>query len=119
MTESAHKHAYSVSEDLKYAVREAIEIIGNEAVKQLKQQAQDAKTGFYSGTDPEELTIQCLRMIYRLLFMFYIEARPELGYVPMKSDVYLKGYSLEALRDLELVQLNDPKSRRDFILTRP
>ena len=26
-------------------------------------------------------------MIYRLLFMFYIEARPELGYVPMKSDV--------------------------------
>ena len=54
LDESAHKHAYGVSEDLKYAVREAIEIIGNEAVKQLKQQAQDAKTGFYSGTDPED-----------------------------------------------------------------
>ena len=42
-------------------------------------------------------------MVYRLLFMFYIEARPELGYVPInKSEVYLKGYSLESLRDLEL-----------------
>ena len=37
--------------------------------------------------------------------MFYIEARPELGYVPIRDETYLKGYSLEALRDLELVQL--------------
>ena len=51
-------------------------------------------------------------MVYRLLFMFYIEARPELGYVPIqKSDVYLRGYSLESLRELELVTLNDPASR--------
>jgi hypothetical protein len=35
--------------------------------------------------------------VYRLLFMFYIEARPELGYVPInKSEIYLKGYSLRA-----------------------
>jgi hypothetical protein len=51
-------------------------------------------------------------LVYRLLFMFYIEARPELGYVPIqKSEVYLKGYSLESLRDLELQPLNTPHAR--------
>ena len=32
LDENAHKHAYGVSEDLKYALREAIELIGNEAI---------------------------------------------------------------------------------------
>jgi hypothetical protein len=51
-------------------------------------------------------------MVYRLLFMFYIEARPELGYVPIsKSEVYLKGYSLESLRELEMQPLNTPHAR--------
>jgi hypothetical protein len=55
---------------------------------------------------PGDLSLECLRMVYRLLFMFYIEARPELGYVPIaKSEVYLKGYSLESLRDLEMQPL--------------
>ena len=50
--------------------------------------------------------------MYRLLFMFYIEARPELGYVPIRtSEVYLKGYSLESLRDLELTPLHTPQAR--------
>jgi hypothetical protein len=112
LDENAHKHAYGVSEDLKYALREGIELLGNEAVRQLKQQAIEAKTGFYSGVSQDQLTLECLRLVYRLLFMFYIEARPELGYVPIQnSDVYLKGYSLESLRDLELVALNDETSR--------
>ena len=61
---------------------------------------------------PGELSLECLRLVYRLLFMFYIEARPELGYVPIrKSEIYLKGYSLESLRDLELTPLNTPHAR--------
>jgi hypothetical protein len=31
LAENSHKHAYSVSADLKYAVREAVELLGNEA----------------------------------------------------------------------------------------
>ncbi|CAI06257.1 N6 adenine-specific DNA methyltransferase [Aromatoleum aromaticum EbN1] len=115
LDENAHKHAYGVSEDLKYALREAIELLGNEAVRQLRQKAQDAKQGFYSGkdaVDAGELSLEALRMVYRLLFMFYIEARPELGYVPIqKSEIYAKGYSLESLRDLELTALNTPAAR--------
>jgi hypothetical protein len=115
LDENAHKHAFGVSEDLKHALREAIELLGNEAASQLRQQASDANKGFFSGKnqlDPADLSLECLRMVYRLLFMFYIEARPELGYVPIaKSEVYLKGYSLESLRDLELKNLNTPQAR--------
>jgi hypothetical protein len=115
LDENAHKHAFGVSEDLKYAIRVAIEVLGNEAVGQLRQQAVEAKRGFFSGKDeldPEQLSLECLRLLYRLLFMFYIEARPELGYVPIRtSEVYLKGYSLESLRDLELTPLHTPQAR--------
>lgn len=115
LDENAHKHAFGVSEDLKHALREAIELLGNEAANQLRQQASDSKKGFFSGIDqldPADLSLECLRMVYRLLFMFYIEARPELGYVPIaKSEVYLKGYSLESLRELENKKLLTPASR--------
>lgn len=115
LDENAHKHAFGVSEDLKYALREAIEILGNEAARQLDEQASGSKKSIYSGQyklDASQLSLESLRMVYRLLFMFYIEARPELGYVPIqKSEVYLKGYSLESLRDLELQPLPTPQAR--------
>lgn len=111
LEENAHKHAFGVSEDLKYALREAIELLGNEAASQLIQRKDISYTG-KSALDAEQLSLECLRTVYRLLFMFYIEARPELGYVPIqKSEIYLKGYSLEALRDLETVALNTPQAR--------
>jgi hypothetical protein len=115
LDENAHKHACGVSEDLKYALREAIELLGNEAARQLRALAVEAKKGFFSGKDQldaADLSLECLRLVYRLLFMFYIEARPELGYVPIaRSEVYLKGYSLESLRDLERQPLNTPHAR--------
>ena len=115
LDENAHKHAFGVSEDLKYALREAIELLGNEAARQLDEQASGSKKSVYSGQyklDPGQLSLECLRLVYRLLFMFYIEARPELGYVPIaRSEVYLKGYSLESLRDLELQPLSSPQAR--------
>ncbi|MDD2744149.1 MAG: hypothetical protein PHV02_17950 [Rhodocyclaceae bacterium] len=88
LDENAHKHAFGVSEDLKYALRSAIELLGNEAANQLRQLAADQGKGFYSGKDAldaEQLSLECLRLVYRLLFMFYIEARPELGYVPIQG----------------------------------
>lgn len=49
--------------------------------------------------------------MYRLLFLFYIEARPELGFVPLKSEAFRLGYSLESLRELEMVQLTTQEAR--------
>lgn len=117
LDERAHKHAYEVSEDLKYALREGIELLGNEAARQLIERARSRKEGIYSGQfDPEQLSRECLRTMYRLLFLFYIEARPELGYAPVDSSVYLSGYSLEGLRQLELTPLTSERERQGSFL---
>jgi hypothetical protein len=96
LDENSHKHAFSVSEDLKYSAREAVELIGNEALWFYKEK--HLRT--YEDDVAKDLTRECLRYLYRLLFLFYVEARPELGYAPMKSEEYRTGYSLEALRDV-------------------
>lgn len=110
LDENAHKHAYGVSEDLKYALRESIELLGNEAAKQLIQRRDIGYTG-KSALDPDQLSVECLRYMYRLLFLFYIEARPELGYAPVNNPVYLTGYSLESLRELEMVPLTSEREQ--------
>ena len=38
--------------------------------------------------------------MYRMLFVLFIESRPELGYAPIKAQSYYSGYSLESLRDI-------------------
>ncbi|MBI9088302.1 MAG: hypothetical protein JEZ12_03740 [Desulfobacterium sp.] len=109
LDENAHKHAFGVSEDLKYALRESIELLGNEAVYYMMEVQ---KTGVFKGRlDENQLSLECLRYMYRLLFLFYIEARPELGFVPVKSHAYQSGYSLESLRDLEMIQLSTEESQ--------
>ena len=115
LDENSHKHAFAVSEDLKYALREAIEAIGNEAIRYLREVRKDK---VYNLDDElaGELGLECLRYMYRLLFLFYIEARPDLGYAPMNSDAYRMGYSLEHLRDLEMVPLNSEESLDGFYL---
>lgn len=115
LDENSHKHAFAVSDDLKYALRQAIELLGNEAAAQLIEQARDRKEGIYSGShalDPDQLSRECLRYMYRMLFLFYIEARPELGYLPAQDETWRTGYSLESLRDLESVRLTTEESRR-------
>ena len=110
LDENSHKHAFAVSNDLKYALRESIELIGNEAIRYLTEVH---KERIYHRDDDlaENLGLEALRYMYRLLFLFYIEARPELGYAPLNSEAYRKGYSLEHLRDLELVRLTSGESQ--------
>ena len=115
LDENSHKHAFAVSEDLKYALREAIEAIGNEAIRYLR----DVRKDKVYDLDDElagELGLECLRYMYRLLFLFYIEARPDLGYAPMNADAYRMGYSLERLRDLEMVPLHSEEALDGFYL---
>jgi hypothetical protein len=110
LDENSHKHAYSVSGDLKHGVRRAVELLANEAVW-YRREVQ--KQGVFNEEElAGKLTTESLTWLYRLLFLFYIEARgSELGTVPMQSDAYRKGYSLEGLRDLELVPLTTEHAR--------
>ncbi len=112
LDENSHKHAFAVSEDLKYSLRKAIELLGNEAVWFLREKAHEK---IYGRDMAGQLTRECLRYMYRMLFLFYIEARPELEYLPdKKSKEYHKGYSLESLRELEMVQLTTDESKNGF-----
>lgn len=107
---NSHKHAYGVSTDLKYALREAIELIGNEAIR-YKREVSKEKVFDRNDLDlAAQLSEECLVFMYRLLFLFYLEARPELGYAPIQAAAYLKGYSLEHLRDLEKLSLQTPEA---------
>jgi hypothetical protein len=105
IAEESHRHANAVTTSLKATMREAIEILGNEVI---------AVTGgrFQGRTiDEKALTLEALRGMYRLLFLFYVEARQDLGFAPLKVAAYRKGYSLEGLRELETVVL---KTREDL-----
>jgi hypothetical protein len=113
LDENSHKHAFSVSEDLKYSAREAVELLGNEAVWYLREVL---KEGIYGKDLAQQLTRECLRYLYRLLFLFYVEARPELGYAPMNSEEYLTGYSLESLRDAAELEISTEEDRNGFFL---
>ena len=117
LDDNSHKHAFAVSVDLKYALRESIELIGNETIWYLREVARDR---VYRHDDDEalagELGLQALRYMYRLLFLFYIEARPDLGYAPIEAEAYRKGYGLERLRDLEMVRLTSEESLDGYYL---
>ena len=118
LDEKSHKHAFAVSTDLKKGVRKAVELLANEVVHYWKDVRRDGvyqkeKDGkLEQQIDPEKLKRECLMWLYRLLFLFYAEARgKELGVVPMDSTTYRLGYSLESLRDLELVPLHTERAR--------
>ena len=105
LDEQSRKHASGVSQDLKYALRESIEILGNEIIYDMS--TRQGKNLIAEPVDAEKLTIECLRYMYRMLFVLFIEARPELGYAPINEQVYASGYSLESLRDIAESVRND------------
>ena len=118
LDENSHRHAFSVSEDLKDAVRECVELLGNEAVHYIREVRKEAVFSTPDKKLEDELTRGCLRYLYRLLFIHYLEARPELGYLPVKSEDYLKGYSLESLRDLEMASLESDRDKNGLFFDR-
>lgn len=98
LDEQSQKNASGVSQDLKYALRESIELLGNEVLYDMKTRL--GRDLDVNPVDAGRLTLECLRYMYRMLFVLFIEARPELGYAPIKAQSYYSGYSLESLRDI-------------------
>lgn len=98
LDEQSQKNASGVSQDLKYALRESIELLGNEVLYDMSHRlSRDLDA---DPVDAGQLTLECLRYMYRMLFVLFIESRPELGYAPMKAQSYSSAYSLESLREI-------------------
>ena len=121
--EESYKNAYEVTKDLKEGVILAVETLANEALYYMKNIVNrpfgkyNKETDTYDETDDDfeaEVKDDCLTIIYRLLFLFYAESREELEILPVGDEVYKHGYSLESLRDLEMVRLNSQESRDGY-----
>ena len=119
LEEEAQRNANAVTSSLKRTVRDAIEILGQEVL--------DVTEGKYPSNFPEasrrgvwidgpELSRECLRYMYRLLFLFYAEANPRLNLLDLRNPLYATGYSLEALRELESVPLRTTADRTGSFL---
>lgn len=96
-TKDSIKHAVGVSADLREGLRIAVELIGGAVID-----ARRAAGQMVEGDDelPGELTRQSLRFLYRILFLLYAEARPELGILPVGAAEYGSGYGLDRFREL-------------------
>jgi len=105
--EDSAAHTVGVSKDLREGVRASIEIIANEVVQR------HAARGL--GPLPQEqaqpLALQALRYIYRIIFLLYAEASPELGVLPVGAAEYDAGYGLDRLRELALTELHEESAR--------
>lgn len=99
--EASIRHTVGVSQDLREGVRESIEIIANEVIARRRARG----LGPLPADRAQPLAMQSLRFIYRVLFLLYAEASPELGVLPVGAPEYENGYSLDRLRDLLLVEL--------------
>lgn len=105
--EESVKHTVGVSKDLRDGVRLSIEIIANEVVTRRRDKGLDP----LPAAEANELAKQALRFLYRILFLLYAEASPELGVLPVGAPEYDAGYSLDRLRELVQVELATPRAR--------
>ena len=113
IAEEAFKNTYEVTKDLKNGVIKAVELLANEAIyykrNVLHEEFDETDESFAAAVKDD-----CLTIIYRLLFIFYAEARPEIGILPMDDPAYAKGYSLDILRDLEQTPLRSQQSQNSY-----
>jgi hypothetical protein len=115
LEEEAQRNANAVTTSLKRTVRDAIEILGQEV---LDVTGGKFPTGPKRGVwiDGPTLSLECLRYMYRLLFLLYAESNPRLRILDLKDPLYASGYSMEALRDLESVRLRTPQEKNGSYL---
>ncbi len=119
LEEEAQRNANAVTSSLKKTVRDAIELLGQEVLEVTEGKfpsnfpIKSKRSVWIEGPD---LSRECLRYMYRLLFMFYAEANPRLSLLDLKNPIYSSGYSLEGLRDLESVPLRTTADRTGTFL---
>ena len=104
--EDSINHTVGVSQDLREGVRLSIEIIANDVV--MRRAVQGLMP--LPDSEAQPLAKQSLRFLYRILFLLYAEASPELAVLPTGAPEYEQGYSLDRLRDLIQTPLTSPQA---------
>ena len=104
--EDSVKHTVGVSKDLREGIRLSIELIANEVVNRRAEQKLTL-----DGINGQELAKHSLRFLYRILFLLYAEASPEMRVLPTGAPEYGEGYGLDRLRELTLTELVSPQAQ--------
>ncbi|WP_346535594.1 type II restriction endonuclease subunit M [Micromonospora sp. DPT] len=97
LVDTGRKHAVSVSKELREALRQSVELIAQEILNRINEQAADPDD--LGDNLARRLTEQSLRYLYRVLFLLYAEARPDLGILPSRDEAYQSGYGLGRLAE--------------------
>ncbi|MHA7291508.1 Eco57I restriction-modification methylase domain-containing protein [Arthrobacter sp. MDT3-24] len=105
--ESSVKHTVGVSKDLREGIRLSIEIIANDVLTR-----RTAAGLPNDDVDGQSLAKQSLRFLYRILFLLYAEASPEMGVIPVGDEQYDQGYGLDRIRELVLNPITSEKAKR-------
>lgn len=108
LVERAANESAGVSKDLRYGIRRSVELLAKTVVSDMRHRQRAA----WRSLDPDDITRQCLRYLYRIIVLLYAEARPELGILPAHDTDYLDGYSLARLRDASLVKLQSEQAQK-------
>ncbi|MCW6003760.1 class I SAM-dependent DNA methyltransferase [Micromonospora sp. CPCC 205371] len=96
----SRQHAVGVSSELREGLRVSVELIANEVLDRIRQAGHQPQEIMELDDLAKELGREALRYLYRILFLLYAEARPELGVLPVNDPEYVEGYSLARLGDL-------------------
>ncbi|MFJ4939645.1 class I SAM-dependent DNA methyltransferase [Streptomyces pseudovenezuelae] len=117
LVDKSTKHAVGVSSELRDGLRLSVELIAGEVLARLRDQGVRPE-GIGELSDlGKQLTRESLRYLYRILFLLYAEARPELGILPADYPEYQQGYGLGRLGELIAERdLVDEKSRQGTYL---
>ena len=109
--EDSRQHSVKVSESLRGAVRESIEILANDVLDRRRTRGLGVE-----GIDGQDLARQSLRYLYRILFLLFAEASPELDILPVGATEYDDGYGLTRLRDQILSPPATPREEQGTYL---
>ncbi|MEW1599442.1 hypothetical protein [Streptomyces sp. NPDC093808] len=103
LLKSSGDNAAGVSSELRYGLQRSVEIIANEVLCRMTDPKNNVTPADIESPKipfARELTREALRYLYRILFLLYAEARPELGILPADDGSYEDGYSMARLREL-------------------
>ncbi|MFI9783099.1 hypothetical protein ACIHEI_06230 [Kitasatospora sp. NPDC051984] len=121
LLKASRENAVGVNSELRKGLQRSVEIIANEVLARLKQHEvtpREIEDPERHGPFAKQLTRESLRYLYRILFLLYAEARPELGILPADDSTYEAGYSVARLRELVSRdrKLVDEESKNGFHL---
>ena len=114
--DESRTHAVGVSGELREGLRESVQIIANEVLDRIRSHGLAPGDVAEPGDLARELGRDALRYLYRILFLLYAEARPELGILPADDQDYIAGYSMQRLGELAARRLIGEEARTGFHL---